>query len=71
MGYSVVIKSSRGQERAFVCGGTTDQAALIYAGKVVELHGDRSDPDAAVIMLKDGNNIGPSTSVRELTVRAV
>jgi hypothetical protein len=67
MTYTVTITSSAGQETSYECGGADDQAALIYAGKVVEANADSSDPSAAVTVLRNGTPIGPAASVAEMT----
>ena len=71
MTFTVTITSSKGQETSYPCGGADDQAALIYAGKVVEANADLSDPEAAVTIYKDGALIGPAASVAEMTRKAV
>ena len=71
MTYSVTITSSSGSKATYACGGSTEQAALIYAGKVVEAHADRSDPKASVAIYHDGAKIGIAATVAEMTTRAV
>jgi len=69
MTYTVTITSSGGEQNTYKCGGATDQEALIYAGKVVEDKADRDDPEASVVIAKDGKQIGPGASVADTTKR--
>lgn len=71
MVYTVTIIPSSGEKSSYPCGGASDQEALIYAGKVVEANADRSDPDAAIVVEKDGEPIGPTATLAELTRKAV
>lgn len=71
MTYSVTITSTDGNSNTYACAGTSDQQALIYAGKVVEEKADRDDPEAKVSITRDGENIGPSSTVGDMTTRAV
>ena len=71
MTYSVTITSSDGNTNTYACAGTSDQQALIYAGKVVEEKADRDDPTAAVTVTRDGEAIGPASTVGDMTTRAV
>lgn len=71
MSYLVTITSTDGNKNTFNCGGATDQEALIYAGKIVEDKGDENDPAATVAITKDGKDIGPASTVRDMTTRAV
>ena len=71
MPYTVTIVSTDGAKHTYVCGGATDQEALIYAGKVVEEKADRGDPDAYVTIEKDGEKIGPVATVKDMTTKAV
>ena len=71
MAYAVTITSTDGKEQTYACSGAGDQEALIYAGKVVEANADRADPDASVKITKDGEGIGPVSTVKEMTTKAV
>ena len=71
MPYTVTITPTSGDKTTYPCGGASDQEALIYAGKVVEANADRSDPDAAISVEKDGAAIGPPATVAEMTQKTV
>ena len=71
MTYTVTITSTDGNKSTYTCGSATDQEALIYAGKVVEEKADRADPEASVTIEKDGEEIGPPATVRDMITKAV
>ena len=70
MTYSVTITSSDGNTNSYACAGASDQQALIYAGKVVEEKADRDDSAAAVTVTRDGEAIGPASTVGDMTTKA-
>ena len=70
MTYTVTITSTDGNKNTYTCGGSSDQEALIYAGKVVEEKADDADLDAAVTIEKDGQKIGPHATVRDMITKA-
>lgn len=71
MTYKVTITSSGGQTHTYACGGSTDQEAMIYAGKVVEEKADVSDPEASVDITRNGEKIGPIATVADMIKKAV
>ena len=71
MTYTVTITSTDGNKNTYTCGGATDQEALIYAGKIVEEKADEADPEASVTIEKDGEKVGPTATVRDMTTKAV
>ena len=71
MTYTVTITSSDGNKNTYMCGGGTDQEALVYAGKVVEGKADPSDPQATVTIEKDGQAIGVPAIVDDMIKRAI
>lgn len=70
MTYTVTVASPDGRNDIYICGGANDQAAPIYAGKVVELLAKHAQPDASVIVLRDDEEIGVPATVREMRTRA-
>ena len=69
--YTVTVHSTNGESTTYPCAGVQDQDALIYAGKVVEEHADRSDPNASVTIKKDGEVFGPASTVRDMITKTV
>ena len=67
----MTITSTDGNKNTYTCGGATDQEALIYAGKIVEEKADEADPEASVTIEKDGEKVGPTATVRDMTTKAV
>ena len=71
MTYTLTVASPEGETNSYLCGGANDLTALIYAGKVVELHARAADPEASVVIERDGEQIGVSATVRDMRTRAV
>lgn len=71
MAYSVTINSTDGNSNTYACAGSNDQEALIYAGKVVEEKADPEDAEAKVQITKDGKDIGPASTVGDMTNKTV
>ena len=71
MTYSVTITSTDGNTNTYSCAGSSDQQALIYAGKVVEEKADHEDPEAKVSITKDGKAIGPESTVGDMMKKAI
>ena len=70
MTYSVTITSTDGNSNTYACAGTSDQQALLYAGKVVEEKAARDDPAAAVTIPRAGEAIGPASTVGDMITKA-
>ena len=71
MTYSVTIFSADGNSNTYACAGSNDQEALIYAGKVVEEKADPDDAQAKVLVSRNGENIGPASTVGDMTNKTV
>lgn len=71
MSYQVTIRSSDGPRHDYRCAGVCDQAALIYAGKIVEANAALFSSDDAVEVTKDGEKIGPMATVRDMATQAI
>lgn len=71
MSYKVTITSMSGQQQEYPCGGTSDQEALIYAGKIVEANAGSLSQSDEVCIMNDGEKIGPIATVKDMTTRAV
>ena len=66
MAYFMTITSSDGN----ACAGASDHQAPSYPGKVVEEKADRDDSATAVTVTRDGEAIGPASTVGDMTKKA-
>ena len=62
----VILTAPDGNRESVLCAGDSDQEALLYGGKIVEVRRKRLDPSTMVTITRNGKEIGPAVSVAEL-----
>ena len=62
----VILTAPAGNEESVLCAGESDQEALIYGGKIVEVPRNLLDPATMVTITRHGDDIGPAVSLAEL-----